>query len=544
MIPPKIYPLSETAIVVEWGNRIDDDLHRQVIQLNHALLKFPFEGLVETVPAYASLTVFYQPEQLTKHSLSPFLQVKRHLENLLNQPADVTFETPRLVKIPVCYDESLGYDLNEMAETKGISQENLIQLHQQKTYRVYMMGFLPGFAYLGPVDNAIACARKASPRAKVEAGSVGIAGNQTGIYPLDSPGGWQIIGRTPLRMFEPEKAYPFLLKTGDQVQFYAINLAAFKQWPHEALLATPPDPATAEPDVLVLKSGPYATLQDLGRPGFRASGVPLSGAMDQAAHCAANALVGNQTNAASIECTMGGLRLLFQKPAVVALTGAGAGFVNNREISFYQPHALAPQEVLEIRFKPPGLRTYVAVQGGFQGETILGSQSACPLIGIGALLKKDSGLMIGRGDSTQNSPVSFPPPATLPTNAIRVMPGPEFDWMNTESQAQFFEQTFTLSQRCDRMGSHFNATPLALQQTREMCSTAVAPGTIQLTPGGQLILLMNDCQTTGGYPRVGQVAAVDLPRVAQLIPGETIHFQHIEPSEAEALYLALQTGKS
>lgn len=542
MIPPKIYPLSETAIVVEWGHRIDDALHRQVVQLNHALLKFPFEGLVETVPAYASLTVFYQPEQLTNHGASPFLQVKRHLENLLNQSAEVTFETPRLVKIPVCYDESLGYDLNEMAETKDISQENLIQLHQQKTYRVYMMGFLPGFAYLGPVDNTIACARKASPRAKVEAGSVGIAGNQTGIYPLDSPGGWQIIGRTPLRMFEPEKSNPFLLKTGDQVQFYTIDLKTFQQWPHDAAPATPPDPAAALPDVLVLKSGPYATLQDLGRPGFRASGVPLSGAIDQAAHCAANALVGNETNAASIECTMGGLQLLFQKPAVVALSGAGKGFVNKKEIPFYQPLEIAPQDVLEIRFQPPGLRTYVAVQGGFQGEKILGSQSACPLIGIGALLQKDSGLMIGRGDTIPNHQVSFPPPATSPTNAVRVMPGPEFDWMSPGSQVQFFEQPFSLSRRCDRMGSHLIAEPLALQQTREMCSTAVAPGTIQLTPGGQLILLMNDCQTTGGYPRVGQVAAVDLPRVAQLIPGETIHFQHIGPSEAEALYLAQQTG--
>jgi len=136
----------------------------------------------------------------------------------------------RKIKIPVCYAEKYGLDLNEISKQKKISISEIIQLHTAKKYRIYMIGFLPGFAYMGEVDKQIAITRKAQPRINVEGGSVGIAGMQTGIYPLDSPGGWQIIGKTPLKLFDKEKDHTVLLQPGDEIEFYPITEDEFKNY--------------------------------------------------------------------------------------------------------------------------------------------------------------------------------------------------------------------------------------------------------------------------------------------------------------------------
>jgi KipI family sensor histidine kinase inhibitor len=521
----RIYPLSESAATVEWGDRMDDALHQQVLRLDLALRQQPFVGWVENVPAYASLTVFYRPELLVEHSdLSPFLSVKKVLEARLLALPEALPVARKVVSVPVCYDEPFGPDLELVAMQNGLSPEQVITLHQQKQYQVYMMGFLPGFAYMGILDESIAAPRKETPRPKVAAGSVGIAGRQTGIYPQDAPGGWQIIGRTPLRLFDPEKTDPFLFRTGDQVRFHAITPGEFHQLQQQAAekprnTPNPTLPAHAE----VLKPGLFTTLQDQGRPGFRAFGVPSGGAMDRHAHDLANALVGNSPEAATLECTMGGLVLQFHTTARLAITGAGEAFVNGQRIAMYQPCTVAEQDVLEIRFNRHGLRTYLAVQGGFTAPTLMHSKSMSPTIGIGAPLKKGDGLWFDRqvADQPPVRPEVQPPDWS---GAIRVFPGPEYNWLTLESRERLFTQPFTLSQRSDRMGCHLQAEPLHFIQPRELLSTAVTAGTIQCTPGGQLILLMQDCQTTGGYPRVGQIAAVDLPKVAQWIPGERRSF--------------------
>lgn len=538
---PKFYSLSETAMTVEWGDGIDDILYQQVLDLDDSLHQAPFEGLLETVPAYVSLTIYYQLEEILPQNSTPFLWVKNYIETLLQRASGGFFAAKNVVSIPVCYDPEWGYDLDFVAATHGISKEKVIEIHQQKEYKVYMMGFLPGFAYLGTLDEAIATPRKPMPRAKVEAGSVGIAGNQTGIYPLASPGGWQIIGRTPWSMFDLAKANPFRLKTGDTVQFRAITKQAFYEAENLGKVSIPQKTAVFF-DVEVIKPGIYATIQDLGRFGFRAYGVPLSGAMDLIAHHMANALVSNTQQAATIECTMGGLTLLFKKEALVALTGGGAAFINDINIELYQSYSVYENDVLTIRFNQKGIRTYLAVQGGFEAEPIMNSKSVCPMIGIGMSLAKGHGLRFGKDFSTEPRKLAEDSPlaAFAARKIIRVFQGPEFNWMTEESAQNLYRQQFTLSNRCDRMGYHLQGEPLLKSNTLELISTAVTIGTIQLTPNGQLIVLMSDCQTTGGYPRVGQIAAVDLPMVAQLIPGETITFEPVSFTEAEALYIIQQ----
>ncbi|HAD14563.1 MAG TPA: hypothetical protein DCF33_19230, partial [Saprospirales bacterium] len=507
------------------------------MRLEQAIRRQPFPGWVENVPAYASLTVFYRPEQIVgAPGLSPYQFVQKALETLLASLPESAPEMRKVVTVPVCYEAECGPDLDDVAALHGISREQVIALHQQQDYQVYMMGFLPGFAYMGILKENLATPRKNAPRARVPAGSVGIAGRQTGVYPLDSPGGWQIIGRTPLKMFDPDSPAPFLLQTGASVRFQTITREEFDRYAPTPQEPSLPSPNASHADAVVLRPGPYATLQDLGRTGFRASGVPVSGAMDQQAHRMANALVGNTPQAATIECTMGGLSVQFQKATRIALAGSGAAAINGQPLELYQPYAVAAQDVLEIRFQPPGLRIYLAVKGGFDAPVILNSKSMSTLIGIGAPLKK--GDLLWFDQETATVPPELPNlSAPAPSTSVRVFRGPEFEWLRQESRERFFTQPYTLSHRFDRMGCHVQAEPLTFSTTRELLSTAVTPGTIQCTPAGQLILLMQDCQTTGGYPRVGQIAAVDLPRVAQWVPGEQRFFSEISFEEAESLYM-------
>jgi len=539
---PQIFPLSETAITMEWANRMDENVHRQVLHLDDLIRQNPFEGFVETVPAYASLTIFYRPELIATAQAQPFLWVKKHVEKLMGLETGILSPSKNVVSIPVCYDEAFGYDLDTVAAARSISKETLIALHQQKEYKVYMMGFLPGFAYLGALDDAIATPRKPTPRALVEAGSVGIAGHQTGIYPLPSPGGWQIIGRTPCNLFDPAKTNPFLLKTGDTVQFYAISKEAFYQIKNTEKEAPLPAQRDETADAVLLKAGVYSTIQDNGRAGWRAFGVQVGGAMDSVAHQIANALVGNAPHAATIECTMGGLQVQFNKEVDIAMAGGGAAFINGNEVDSCRRHTVYKNDLLEIKFTPPGLRSYLAVRGGFASELVMGSKSMSPIVGIGSPLKKNAGLWFDRDfcAKTTKKVNHFTLPSIDSPTIIRVCQGPEYQRMTTESRRKFYTQPFVLSNRCDRMGYHLQAEPLSLNDSGEMLSTAVTKGTIQLTPNGQLILLMSDCQTTGGYPRVGQVAAVDLPLAAQLIPGATISFKSISFAEAETLYIQQQ----
>lgn len=226
-----IFPLGDSALTIDFGNRISEELNKKVIALFAALQRDPLPGMVEAVPAYSSLTVFYDPVTLLKKippEKTVFDWLKELAEKFLEKKISVRPEKERLIRIPVCYEPVFGSDLNRISELKKITAEEIVQLHISVQYRVYMIGFLPGFPYLGEVNERIIVPRKNEP-VIVKAGSVGIAGKQTGIYPLDSPGGWQIIGRTPFRLFNKERDDPVLLNAGDWVEFYLITGDEFEK---------------------------------------------------------------------------------------------------------------------------------------------------------------------------------------------------------------------------------------------------------------------------------------------------------------------------
>ncbi len=216
----KFKPLGDSALLISFGEVIGEEINEKIHSLARAIERANFEWLVEVVPAYSSLAVIYDPV------LIDFERVKRTIEGL--EFSSEKFEG-KLVKIPVLYGGEYGPDLEFVAQHNGLSVDKVIEIHSKPTYRVHFLGFLPGFAYLGGMGERIATPRLERPRLKVPAGSLGIAGKQTGIYPLESPGGWRLIGRTPLRLFDPSKEPPTLLQPGDRVRFVPVDEDKFRE---------------------------------------------------------------------------------------------------------------------------------------------------------------------------------------------------------------------------------------------------------------------------------------------------------------------------
>ncbi|MGV3528011.1 MAG: 5-oxoprolinase subunit PxpB [Flavisolibacter sp.] len=224
-------PLGDSALLINYGNIIDESINRQVMKLFHALQHSAHPAITNLVPAYASLAVFY--DMMKVHAAAGEKQsvFTGEVKRILEQAAASVDEPETTVKeIPVCYSGEFAPDIAIISEAKCISKEEIIRRHTSKIYRVYMIGFLPGFAYMGEVDEEIAMERKLTPRQSVPAGAVGIAGKQTGIYPLASPGGWQIIGRTPVKIFDAENRDSVFFQPGDRVKFYPISEHEFENY--------------------------------------------------------------------------------------------------------------------------------------------------------------------------------------------------------------------------------------------------------------------------------------------------------------------------
>jgi inhibitor of KinA len=229
---PSIFPLGDSAITIDLGNHIDQQLNRQALGIYNVLKDMHLPGIRDIITAYSSVSVFYDPQRvIAENPLCPdgaYACMKGRLEEAWktiaasNDDSNSLPDSVTIIRLPVCYEAGFGPDQEYLAREKGLTREDIIALHTSTAYQVFMIGFLPGFPYLGKVDPRLEIARKQRP-VQVAAGGVGIAGNQTGIYPLNSPGGWQIIGRTPLKLFDPHAEVPVRLKVGDWVQFFSVS---------------------------------------------------------------------------------------------------------------------------------------------------------------------------------------------------------------------------------------------------------------------------------------------------------------------------------
>jgi inhibitor of KinA len=220
----RVVPAGDSAIVVEFEERIDPGVNARTIAFAEAIQAAQIAGVRDVVPTYRSIAIYFDP--LRTDSAALIAHVER--EGARPAPRSAAERTP--IRIPVCYGGDLGPDLAAVAAFGAMTEDEVVRVHAAATYRVFMLGFVPGFAYLGIVDARIAMPRQSTPRVRVPTGSVGVAGVQTGIYPAETPGGWQLIGRTPIRPFDPARAEPFLMRAGDAVQFFPITRAEFDRW--------------------------------------------------------------------------------------------------------------------------------------------------------------------------------------------------------------------------------------------------------------------------------------------------------------------------
>jgi KipI family sensor histidine kinase inhibitor len=513
----RFLPVNLDALLVELAD-LDETL-----ALFDSLQDAPIGGVEEIVPAARTLLVQFRPSAITG-------------EALVNQIASRTLSTGsrqagKVVEIPVHYN---GEDLADVAAHLGISVEEVIRRHTASEYSAAFCGFAPGFAYLsGGADFQVP--RRSTPRTRVPAGAVALAGGFSAVYPQASPGGWQILGVTPLRMWDLSREEPALLKPGYRVRFKDAGPLP------EGGLASRPDsddvPAPETEHYLDIQAtGLQTLLQDLGRPGQTGQGVSASGALDRGALRAANRVVGNDPSSACLEVLLGGLSFVANGPIVIAVTGALAPIeittTNNRRLRprHYQPIELEDGDRVTLGAPPAGLRSYLAIRGGFAVEPVLGSLSTDTLaqvgpkpLAVGDRLGVHAGIG-GRAVALDESP-AFDMPRTDEVVTLDVVMGPRSDWFTPEALALLAQQTWSVTPQSNRVGIRLSGeTPLEREITGELPSEGTAVGAIQVPPSGQPVLFLADHPLTGGYPVIGAVASHHLDLAGQIPVNARIRF--------------------
>lgn len=216
------HPLGDSAILLKFDQKIDPDINQKVVSVVNSLTSNPIKGVTGWIPAYCSLMVSYDP--MVIH----YDQLESQLEEMSSAPSGPA-KAPREFNIPVCYGGEFGVDLEEVSKETSLSIKEIIDIHTSTQFRVYMLGFIPGFVYMGSIPPELNCSRKTTPRLKVPSRSVGLAGQQTGIYPTEAPGGWRIIGRTPVNIIDLSQTNPFLFEAGDSIRFNSIDQDEYKR---------------------------------------------------------------------------------------------------------------------------------------------------------------------------------------------------------------------------------------------------------------------------------------------------------------------------
>lgn len=502
-------PLGDSACLIEFHTDSASLALSGVHGLMHALEKARPHGVLDLVPSFDSLAAHFgsaEPEEVFK-----WMNCTMFNGRVPDGEEKV---------IPVCYD---GPDLQEVAEEAGLTVEEVVKLHSGADYTVAAVGFSPGFPYLLGLPERLHLPRRATPRARVEAGSVAIGGGQAGIYPSASPGGWHVLGRTGESLFDPHAPVPALLKPGDRVRFVPVD-AVGKMGKVAAVRRQ-----VGRAGIEVIHAGGFTTVQDFGRPGYEPSGVSPGGAADVESMRLANLMVGNDEDAAGLEICVSGPVLKFRMDTVVALV-SGTG----------RTRKVAAGETVDFSRLEHGVRAFLAVAGGIKVPEVLGSLSTDVRAGFGGYegraLKAGDLLAVGeRGEVPSLGDRWVGRPDRRMTIELRFLQGVQYGWFSTEAWRRFQSETYELTPRSDRMGARLKGAPLELREPREMRSQPVVCGSVQVPPDGQPIVLLAERQTIGGYPQIGHVISVDLPKLARAWPGTAVRFREVTLAEAREL---------
>jgi KipI family sensor histidine kinase inhibitor len=470
-----------------------------------ALTARRLDGVVDVVPAARTVLVRCEPTV--------------DLEALASLVSGVTPFSAEVsgneVTIPVRYD---GEDLAAVARLTELSEDDVVTVHTGPEYTVAFTGFAPGFGYLTGLDERLRLPRRDTPRTRVPAGAVAVAGEFTGVYPRPSPGGWHLLGSTTAPLWDPNREPPALLRPGTKVRFEAVS----------TLPAAPANTVSTSPvsgGIELVHCGPLGTVQDAGRPGYASLGVGPSGFADVASAGLANRLVGNEPSAACLELSFGAT-LRFREPARVVVTGATCALTRDgRSEAMNAPFAVSAGQTLVVAPASVGLRAYVAVRGGLAVPPTLGSRSTDVLSGLGPD-PLAAGMVLPVGDgyagpppAVEVAPVAAPSAGEL---TVRVLPGPRDDWFAEDGV--FFGSRYEVTAESNRVGVRLSGPAPRRSRDGELPTEGMVAGAVQIPPSGQPIVFLADHPVTGGYPVIGVVCAADLPVVAQARPGQAMRF--------------------
>nr|WP_279232119.1 5-oxoprolinase subunit PxpB [Thermus albus] len=487
-----------------FGEGLSREANLQAQALARLLLKAPPEGLLDAIPAYGTLYLEFDAQKLTRPRL---LRLLRRLASHMEVTGE---EEGRVVDIPVRYD---GEDLLEVARRTGLSLEEVKRLHQAPQYRVYALGFTPGFPFLAPVPEPLRLPRRPHPRPRVPAHSVAMAGPQTGIYPLPSPGGWHLLGTALVAVYDPHREEPFLLRPGDQVRF------------REAAGPTPPEPAPLEllpgeprlPAFRVEEPGLMDLVVDQGRFLAGHLGLARSGPLDPYSAALANRLVGNPPGTPLLEMAYRGPVLTALEDLVVGFAGYGfVALLDGEEIPPGQSFLWPRGKTLSFRPWGRGVRAYLAVAGGLEARPFLRSVSPDLRGRVGRPLRE--GDVLGLQEAKGVRPGRSFSPRPLPEDLrIRLLPGPQ---CSKEALQALLSAPFWVV-RADRMGLELQGPEVP---GGEGLSEATPLGGIQVPPSGRPLVLLADKGSLGGYAKPARVRAEDLWLLGQAWPGAVLRF--------------------
>lgn len=501
-------------------------------------------GVTEMIPAARTLLLRFDPHLTSAPQLAAL--IARICDAGLDQPAE-TGDGGRDVCIPVHYD---GVDLAEVAALTGLAPAEVAARHSATPWLAAFNGFAPGFCYLTGGDPVLNVPRRTSPRTAIPAGSVALAGMFSGVYPQQSPGGWQIIGTTTAAMWDTCRTPPALIAPGDRVRFIdaeRIDGAAAMQPAGATARRSRPGGAVAQhragsfgaPAFTVLAAPVPALVQDRGRVGLAAQGIARSGAADQDALAAVNAALGNCPDAPALELVGAGFRLRAETSTEIAVTGAAGGLILDGAWRFDAGSAVPvnPGDEVTVIAAPGGIYGYLGLRGGFAVERVLGSAATDTLAGIGPSAVT-AGAALYRGADIAGAVAV--PGVTLPAQpragdvvALAVTLGPRADWFTDEAVASFLAQAWRVTEDHSRVGKRLAGTALARSPGPdgaghppvELPSEGVVRGAVQVPHSGQPLLFLADHPLTGGYPVIAVVDPADLGRAAQAPPGAWLRFK-------------------
>ncbi|MEY1577358.1 5-oxoprolinase/urea amidolyase family protein [Providencia manganoxydans] len=447
--------------------------------------------------------------------------------------ATADLKLDQLVTIPVHYN---GEDLGDVAQHLGISVKEVIERHTENEYQVAFCGFAPGFAYMVSQHAQLNVPRRSSPRIRIPAGSVALAGEFSSVYPQASPGGWQLIGITETAVWDLQRTEPALLKPGYRVNY----VDAAKTKVTHSLPRTPIfDSNTAAKDLTIIATGLQTLLQDFGRKGQSELGISESGAMDKSALRTANRIVGNAIDEAALEITQGGFKAQANKSLLVAVTGASCEVEittadNIKYIaSQYQPIHLAQGDTIRLGKASAGVRSYLAIRGGIDVAPILGSRSFDTLAQVGPSPLVNGQTLAVKSVQLQtalalNETPSLAYPTADDVVTLDIILGPRTDWFTSQAIQVLTSQLWQVTADSNRIGLRLlGDIAIEREKHQELPSEGTCIGAIQIPANGQPVLFLNDHPLTGGYPVIGAVCEYHLDLAGQIPVNAKIQFNPI-----------------